>query len=100
MQLHRETVGTALQGQKVSLQTARSSLTVTTMTVNVSLPDELAEQIDNIAKDRSAFVAEAVRRLLRESFQRSVQDEVALINQFADELNSEAEDVLEYQVIS
>ena len=70
------------------------------MSVQVSLPDELAEQIDHIAPDRSAFVAEAVRRLLRESSERSLPDEVARINECADELNREAEDVLEYQVIS
>ena len=68
------------------------------MSVQVSLPDELAEQIDHVATDRSAFVAEAVRRLLRESSESSTPDEVARINEVADELNREAEDVLEYQV--
>lgn len=70
------------------------------MSVQVSLPDDLAKQIDHVATDRSAFVAEAVRRLLRESPESSTQDEVARINELADELNREAEDVLEYQVIS
>ena len=46
------------------------------------------------------FVAEAVRRLLRESPHPSMQEEVARINEVVDELNREAEDVLEYQVIS
>ena len=71
------------------------------MSVQIALPDDLAEQIDHVAADRTAFVAEAVRRLLRDSSDRiAVQDEVARINEFADELNREAEDVLEYQVIS
>ena len=70
------------------------------MSVQVSLPDDLAKQIDHVSHDRTAFVAEAVRRLLRESPQTPPQDEVARINEVADELNREAEDVLEYQVIS
>ena len=70
------------------------------MSVSVSLPDDLAEQIDHIAADRTAFVTEAVRRLLRESSVATTDDEIARINEFADELNREAEDVLEYQAIS
>ena len=66
----------------------------------MTLPDDLAEQIDNVAADRTAFVTEAVRRLLRESPEPSTDDEVARINAVADELNREAEDVLEYQVVS
>ena len=67
------------------------------MSVQVNLPDDLAEQIDHVATDRAEFVAEAVRRLLRES-QEPSQDDVARINEFADELNRETEDVLEYQL--
>ena len=70
------------------------------MSVHIAIPDELAKQIDHVATDRTAFVAEAVRRLLRDASTSSIEDEVAQINQFADELNREAEDVLEYQVIS
>jgi metal-responsive CopG/Arc/MetJ family transcriptional regulator len=70
------------------------------MSVQVSLPDDLAEQIDNVADDRSAFVTEAVRRFLRESSEATSDDDVARINEVADELNREAEDVLEYQVIA
>ena len=66
----------------------------------MSLPDELAVKIDDVATDRTAFVAEAVRRLLYESRARASVDETARINELADELNREAEDVLEYQVIS
>ncbi len=70
------------------------------MSVQINLPDDLAEQIDHIAADRSAFVAEAVRRLLRESSEVPTTDDLTRINELADELNREAEDVLEYQVIS
>jgi metal-responsive CopG/Arc/MetJ family transcriptional regulator len=70
------------------------------MSVHITLSDELAEQIDHVATDRTAFVSEAVRRLLRDTSTSPLEDEVARINQFADELNREAEDVLEYQVIS
>ena len=68
------------------------------MSVLIPLPDDLAEQIDDVATDRSAFVAEAVRRYLRESSEISRGDEAARINDVADELNREAEDVLEYQI--
>jgi len=70
------------------------------MSVPVNLPDELAAQIDDVSRDRAAFVTEAVRRLLRESSHESLQSELERINELADELNQEAEDVLEYQVIS
>jgi metal-responsive CopG/Arc/MetJ family transcriptional regulator len=69
------------------------------MTVQINLPDDLAEQIDQVSPDRAGFVAEAVRRLLRESVPTVPENEVARINQHSDELNREAEDVLEYQVI-
>lgn len=74
--------------------------TVPSMSIQVTLPDDLAEQIDHVAADRTAFVTEAIRRLLRESSEATTDDEVARINAVADELNREAEDVLEYQVIS
>jgi metal-responsive CopG/Arc/MetJ family transcriptional regulator len=70
------------------------------MSEQVTLTDDLAEQIDHVAADRTAFVTEAVRRLLRESAETTRHDEVARINEVADELNREAEDVLEYQVFS
>lgn len=70
------------------------------MSVHIAIPDDLAEQIDHVATDRTAFVAEAVRRLLRDTSPSTLDDEVARINEFADELNREAEDVLEYQIIS
>ena len=66
--------------------------------MQVGLPDDLAEQIDHVGADRSAFVAEAVKRMLRESTQ-SGENEIDRINELAEELNREAQDVLEYQVI-
>lgn len=65
----------------------------------MSLPDELARAIDHVASDRSAFVAEAVRRYLREPKETAVPDDLDRINEVADELNREAEEVMEYQVI-
>jgi hypothetical protein len=73
--------------------------TLCSMSVQVDLSEELAAKIDDVATNRSAFVAEAVRRLLHDSLVRGV-DETARINELADELNREAEEVLEYQVIS
>ena len=70
------------------------------MSVQVTLPDDLAEQIDHLAEDRSAFFAKAVRRLLRETAEQPTEEEVARINDVVDELNREAADVLEYQVFS
>jgi metal-responsive CopG/Arc/MetJ family transcriptional regulator len=69
------------------------------MTIHVNLPDELVARIDNVTEDRAAFVVQAIRRLLRESERSSDVEEIARINEVADELNREAEDVLEYQVI-
>jgi metal-responsive CopG/Arc/MetJ family transcriptional regulator len=68
------------------------------MSVRIALPDDLAAEIDEVTTDRSAFVEEAVRRLLTSSAFSSAHDEVAKINAVADELNREAEDSLEYQV--
>jgi metal-responsive CopG/Arc/MetJ family transcriptional regulator len=67
------------------------------MSVQITLPDDLAAQIDDISADRNAFVTEAVRRLLHKS--PTTTDEIARINELADELNQEASEVLEYQVI-
>jgi metal-responsive CopG/Arc/MetJ family transcriptional regulator len=67
--------------------------------VKVSLPQELAAEIDQIADDRAAFVAEAVRRLLRDSSTRTSHDDIEIINAVAEDLNREAEDVLGYQAL-
>jgi len=66
------------------------------MTVEVNLPEELLAQIDTVADDRNQFIVEAVRRVLRKP-KRTDDEEVALINSVADELNAEAADALEYQ---
>ena len=68
------------------------------MIVSVNLPDELVAKIDEVAEDRAAFVSEAVRRLLHDDSE-TIGDELVRINELADELNREAQDVLEYQVI-
>jgi metal-responsive CopG/Arc/MetJ family transcriptional regulator len=68
------------------------------MSVQITLPDELAAQIDDVSPDRTAFVTEAVQRLLHKS--PPSLNETARINELADELNREAQEVLEYQVIS
>ena len=66
------------------------------MTIQVNLPEELIAKIDAISSERDQFVADAIRQILRKSI-RSDEEEVALINAVADELNAEAADVLEYQ---
>jgi len=69
------------------------------VSVNVPISDDLAAQIDKVARDRANFVEQAVRKLLGETSVRSA-DELARINQVADQLNEEAADVLEFQAIS
>ena len=70
------------------------------MIVQVNLPDELVAKIDKVSQDRTAFVSEAVRRLLHDGSESPMGNETARINELADQLNHEALDVLEYQVIS
>ncbi len=70
-----------------------------TMTIQVDLPEDIVARIDSLTEDRAAFVVEAVRNLLREAEPAGRLDETARINEIADELNREAADVLEYQVI-
>jgi hypothetical protein len=70
------------------------------MSVRVDLPDDLVAEIDRITADREAFVITAVRLMLPRTARRPMSDDdVARINEFAEELNREAEDVLEYQFI-
>ena len=73
--------------------------TLPPVTIQLNLPDELVARIDSVTRDRAAFVLEAVRSRLRESERNSDVDEIARINAVVDDLNREAEDVLEYQVI-
>jgi len=69
------------------------------MTIQVNRPEDLVTEIDSISGDRDQFIADAIRQVLRKS-KRSDEEEVALINAVADELNAEAADVLEYQALS
>jgi metal-responsive CopG/Arc/MetJ family transcriptional regulator len=66
----------------------------------VDLPEDLVARIDDLSSDRSGFVAEAVRKALRETQSETDEHEIARINEVVDELNREAEDVLEYQVFA
>ena len=75
-------------------------VTLSGVTVPVNLPDELVARIDDVAEDRTAYVVEAVRNRLRELETTPDAAELARINDVADDLNREAEDVLEYQVIA
>jgi hypothetical protein len=97
-----ESTGTSFEASSeyVSLRLGALLAYFNGVSVHITIPDDLAEQIDQVATDRTAFVTEAVRRLLRDGSTATLEDEVARINQFADELNREAEEVLEYQVIS
>lgn len=68
---------------------------------SITLSREVLSGIDRIAgskQSRSAFIEKILSRYLREQA-KAARDarEVELINQHADELNAEAEDVLRYQ---
>lgn len=70
---------------------------------SVTLSKEVLAGIDRAAgskHSRSAFIEAVLLRYLREEA-KAARDarEIALINQHADELNAEAEDVLRYQVL-
>jgi metal-responsive CopG/Arc/MetJ family transcriptional regulator len=69
------------------------------MTIQVNLPEDLITKIDSISSDRNQFIADAIRQVLGKPT-RSDEEEVARINAVADELNTEAADVLKYQAIS
>jgi metal-responsive CopG/Arc/MetJ family transcriptional regulator len=68
---------------------------------SITLSREVLSGIDRIAgskQSRSAFIETILQQYLRQwaRAQRDVRD-IELINQHADELNAEAEDVLRYQ---
>ena len=65
----------------------------------MQLPEELAAEIDDVSKDRAAFVADAVRQALQGRSAKQLANDVARIDAVADELNDEASDVLAFQVI-
>jgi hypothetical protein len=67
--------------------------------MQITLPDDLAAQIGKVTDDPSTFVVSAVRHVLDEAVVVSGHEQVEQINRVSEELNREAEDVLEYQVI-
>jgi len=68
---------------------------------SITLSRDIVKQIDSIVshKKRSFFIEQAVIAYLKKT-QREARDrkDIEMINQFADELNKEAKDVLKYQV--
>jgi len=48
------------------------------MSVTVQLPEDLAATIDSVSKDRSTFVAEAVRLALRERSAKHLAEDGSL----------------------
>jgi len=83
-----------------TLRTGTIPATLSGVTIQVDLPEDLVARIDDLSSDRSGFVAEAVRKALRETQSETDEHEIARINEVVDELNREAEDVLEYQVFA
>ena len=70
---------------------------------SITLSKEVLAGIDRMAgskKSRSAFIEHVLNQYLLERA-RAARDrrEIELINQHADELNEQAEDVLRYQVL-
>ena len=69
------------------------------MSINVPLPDDVVAAIDRASSNREAFVAEAVRQLLRTRDSKQPSGDLATIEAHAEELNAEAADVLQFQII-
>ncbi len=70
---------------------------------SITLSEDLLETVDHFAlqyKNRSEFIEIALRKMIAQ-MNREQQDarDMEIINQHLDELNAEAKDVLEYQVI-
>ncbi len=70
---------------------------------SITLSEDLLEEVDIMAinyKNRSEFIEIALRKMIAQ-MNREQQDarDMEIINQHVDELNAEAKDVLEYQVI-
>jgi hypothetical protein len=70
------------------------------MQTNIEIPDDVADELFRRAPQPGARSA-LVEKLLQEYFRAhpAACSELDLINDHADELNAEAHDVLEYQVI-
>jgi len=69
-------------------------------TVQIEMPDEIASEFYRRAPHPERRV-ELVAHIFREYFaaHNAAESELDLLNQHADELNGEAEDVLGYQVL-
>jgi metal-responsive CopG/Arc/MetJ family transcriptional regulator len=71
-----------------------------TVKTSVLLPDDLLSAIDRTGSNRSEFLEKAAWRYLAEITKAHQETtDAALLDQFADHLNEEAADVLEYQCI-
>ena len=72
-----------------------------TIQAQIFLPDEIYNELERRApqpENRSNLIAEALRVFF--ATHKNTDSELEQINQFAEELNQEAEDVLSYQVIN
>ena len=69
---------------------------------SVTLSEELLDELDQLGeefKNRSDAVEQALRLLLKERMRKLREEkDLKILNQKADDLNEEAEDVLSYQV--
>jgi len=69
---------------------------------SVTLSEDIAKQLDRVTR-KGESRSQTIERLLREGLERrkrveADRRELAAINEHAEELNAEAEDVLTYQV--
>ncbi len=67
---------------------------------SLSIPDDLVAELYRRAPQpdaRTALIAEALSYFF--ATQNSTNSKLEILNRYADELNQEAEDVLDYQVI-
>ena len=65
---------------------------------SITLPEELLRRLDRLDRNRSLVLERAaLAYLARVEAERRDRRDVAIINQNADRLNHEAQDVLEYQ---
>lgn len=71
-----------------------------TIQTSISIPDDLAAELYRRAPQldaRTALIAEALRYFF--ATHNAANSELEILNRYADELNQEAEDALDYQVI-
>ena len=69
---------------------------------SITLSKELLARVDRLAgskQSRSAFIERVLRKYFKDRRQASIHArDLRLLNQAADRLNREADDVLEYQI--